>query len=648
MADKVLAVNLETQTAPRIRETASKEWVLFGTEDNENLYPQFLVDLYYNSSTHASIINSTAEMIAGQDIECEETDNLAAYTKLKKFMANANGKETMHQIVKKLAFDFKLYGAYALNVIYSLDRTEIVEVHHIPAERIRSAKPNAMGVVDTYFVSANWADTRNNEPQAVPAFNLNDRTSPSQILYTGRYSPEMDAYYAPDYVSGCNWALIDQHIAEFHLNNIQNGFAGSYFISFANGVPSQKERFAIENSLKNKFTGTNAAGRFVLTFSESKDRIPEITPIAMTNADKQYLALGELIQQNLLVCHRVTSPVLCGIRDTGSGLGNNAEELNSAFEVYLNTVIAGYQNNILRTLDKLFAVNDMALPLYFVQAKPITTTFDIEDMRSVMTQAEIREQLGLADLSETEEVAEDEYSKHNLTEHSKLEKFIADFGEKPETQWELIDEEVVDGEHRDYDFEREINELADLDKIELAKAIEAKPNIIAKDRSEKDKAASQGGTENTVIDQDNVSRDYNNYYKVRYVYTTDNFTTNKSGKSRMFCRKMLAADRVYRKRDILNANSLEVNKGFGPKGVDRYNLFLFKGGPECRHFWMRRIYKTSLRNAKKNISDSQLIGVAKARSEGFTVKRNDKLVAIAPQRMANSGYRSAASKKRNA
>ena len=179
----MINVALETQTAPRVRETASKEWIEYGTEDNTNLYPQFLIDLYYNSSTHASIINSTAEMIAGEDIDCEEDDNMDAYVKLKKFFRNANGKETLHALIKKIAFDFKLQGGYALNIIWSQDRTHISEIHHIPVERIRAGKPNAMGVVDTYFVCSNWADTRQHVPQAVPAFNKNDRTNPSQILY---------------------------------------------------------------------------------------------------------------------------------------------------------------------------------------------------------------------------------------------------------------------------------------------------------------------------------------------------------------------------------------------------------------------------------------------------------------------------------
>jgi len=184
--------------------------------------------------------------------------------------------------------------------------------------------------------------------------------------------------------------------------------------------------------------------------------------------------------------------------------------------------------------------------------------------------------------------------------------------------WELIDEEVVDGEHNDFDFEQVLNEEAN-EKLELASAVSATPN----------KRSSQDG----------VNKSYNDYYKVRYVYATDNFLTNKSGTSRDFCKDMVSAKKIYTKEDLKDANSLVLNKGFGEGGTKKYNIFLYKGGPQCRHFFLRRIYKTSLRAAKSKISSSQLISYTKARSEGFTAEKNDKLVATAPQRMKNNGYK---------
>ena len=626
----ILSINLETSTAPVIQEVRGRDYIEYGTEEWRNLYPQFLIDLYYSSSISAAIINATAEMISAEDliIEDEEDRDLEARVRLQNFMDRANGNESLHEVLKKVAFDFKLQGAFALNVVWSKDRTQIAEIYHVGVEKIRCARPDEFGKTKGYYISSDWANTRTNKPYYVPAFNVNDRTSPNQLLYSGLYSPNMNSYYTPDYVSCNNWALIDSRVSEYHLNNISNGFAGSFMISFANGIPTQEERMQIERSLTEKFCSDTNAGKFVLTFSDDKTRTPEITPISTSDLDKSYLALQELLTSNILSGHRVTSPILMGIRDTGGGLGNNADELNSAANFYLNTVIKPYQDQIVKVLRKIFKVNNMDMPVNFVQLKPITLEFTSEDLKAVMTEEEIRSELGLAPLDV--EVREDFSS-----DKTELDSWIEEFGEDMPEDWELIDEEIVDGEHNDFDFEEELNNKV---KTELAEVIKGNPNIIARDPKEKDKSAEEGGTENTYIDQDGVNKSFNNFYKVRYVYATDEFLTNKSGTSREFCELMVAANKVYRKRDILNANSLKVNEGFGHYGTERYNLFLFKGGPQCRHYWLRRIYKSSLRNAKKPIKDAEIISHTKALSEGFTVKKNDKLVAIPPQRMKNNGY----------
>tara|TARA_R110000850_G_scaffold209179_3_gene335230 strand:- start:284 stop:1237 length:954 start_codon:yes stop_codon:yes gene_type:complete len=312
--------------------------------------------------------------------------------------------------------------------------------------------------------------------------------------------------------------------------------------------------------------------------------------------------------------------------DSASGFSSNADELNAASNYFLNTVCKPYQSHILKTLSKIFEVNGMDMPLMFEQLKPITTKFTNQDLAAVLTPNEIREEMGYAPLDVDVEVRED---LTKMAEVTALESFLDTIEDIPE-DWELVEEEVVDGEHRDFDFEEVLNKTAN-EKIELAEAIVAKPNIIARDPKEKDE-------EGTFIDQDGVNRSFNDYYKVRYIYATDEFLENKSGTSREFCELMVAANKVYRKRDILNANSLDLNPGFGHFGTERYNLFLFKGGPQCRHYWLRRIYKSSLRNAKKPIEDAEVISHTKALSEGFTVKKNDKLVAIPPQRMKNNGY----------
>ena len=675
MKNNILSINLETDTAPVVSEQYGKDWITYGTENWANLYPQFLIDLYYNSSTQAAIINATAEMISAENlvIEDEQDRSEEAVIKMKHFMDRANHNESLHEVIKKIAFDFKLQGAFALNVIWSKDRTQIAEIYHIPVEKIRAAKPNEMGRVEAYYVCNDWSNTRKHKPHRVAAFNTTNRIEANQILYSGLYSPNMNVYHTPDYVAANNWALVDQRVAEFHLNNISNGFAGSYFISFANGVPTQEERLQIERSLEQKFTGANNAGKFVLTFSDDRTRTPEIVPISMADADKQYLALQELLVQNILTGHRVTSPMLMGIKND-TGLGSNVDELNASANFFLNTVVKPYQDHIVKTLRKIFKVNQIDMPVNFVQLKPITLEFTSEDLKGIMTENELRNEMGLEPLdievredfakvgsmvtdgkelplfdsieeaeAEAEKMGCKGYHEHTqdgktyympcenheqitnlnkcgckteLAEDTQLEKFIAEYGEDIPEDWEIIDEENADGEHEDFDFEATLNDLVN-DKLELASTGTARPNS----RSV----------------QDGVNADYNDYYKVRYMYTKDN-ALSQEGETRDFCKLMMAAKKVYRKEDILALTNQPVNAGWGARGAATYSIWLYKGGALCHHYWRRVIYKTSLRNAKSKINNKQIISSAKALSEGFTLRRNSGLVAKAPKRMKNEGF----------
>ena len=662
--ENILSINLETTTAPIIQEVRGRDYIEYGTEDWRNLYPQFLIDLYYNSSTHAAIINATSEMIAGEDLICtDEETNLDAFVKLKKFMRNANSKESLHQLIKKVSFDFKLQGAYAIHVVWNRERTEIAEIYHVPVERVRAGRPNEFGKVDTYFISADWANTRTNKPYPIAAFDTKDRTSASQLIYTGAYSPNMDVYHTPDYIAANNWALVDQRVAEFHLNNIENGFSGSYFISFANGVPTQEERFQIEQSLTEKFTGAKNSGKFILTFSDDRTRTPEITPISVSDADKQYLALQELLVQNILTGHRVTSKTLMGI-DSTNGFSSNTDELINAANFYLNTVVRPFQLNILNTLQTIFSVNNMDLEVEFVQLKPITVQFDSKTVREVMTTDEIRESLGLEPLGdeatveqevkfakvgmidgepvfstiqEAEEHAKTKgcegYHEHELegetvymacdghAEATELSKFIAEFGEDIPEGWEMIDDEIVDGEHQDFDFEAELNKIA-TEKFDFVRTGRANPNV----RSE----------------QDGLNKAGDEFFKVRYVYTKNN-SLSQEGETRSFCKLMMATKKVYRKEDILRMSSIPVNPGWGPRGAATYSCWLYKGGGNCHHYWKRRIFQAPASDEgfvvyPDNITTDKIITATKARSEGFTIKRNDSLVARAPKTMKNEGF----------
>ena len=217
-------------------------------------------------------------------------------------------------------------------------------------------------------------------------------------------------------------------------------------------------------------------------------------------------------------------------------------------------------------------------------------------------------------------------------ENLNLSKFIKEFGEDIPQDCELIHEEKVGDEHIEFDFEYMLNDLVD-EKIQLASTGRALPG--------------------RKSEQDGISKKTYDYYRVRYVYAEDEFLTRKSGKQRPFCRQMMGANKLYRKEDIVRLDKIAVNPGWGKGGADTYSIWLadqvkccdakkhkfYKGGGNCHHFWLRQIYKTTLGVSKTTkIEDADIIGYTKARSEGFTAKKNNVKVAKPPKRMKNKGF----------
>ena len=609
--NRLLQVYLQQQTAPKITENAANDWVSYGDGEYKNMYPQFLIDIYNSSATHSAIVNASSAMIAGGEILIEEDGgNLSAFVQLKKFLASVNRNgETAHELVTKLAFDLKLFGAYAINIIWSKDKSKIAEMHHIPVEQVRVGRKNESGLVDEYYVSSDWGNYRKKEhtPRRVAAYNKLDRSEPSQIIYCGIYSPGMEAYFTPDYLSSTNWILTDHLTSEFHLSNITNGFSPSFWINFNNGIPTQEERHKIEHQIKEKFNGAGNAGKFVLTFSDDANSAPQLQPISLSDADKQYTVLNELCIQNIMIGHRVTSPMLLGVKTEGQLGGRN--ELMTAYELYSNTVINPMKDIALKGLKMVLDCNNINLPISLSEISPLSSMFDADVLTDVLTQDEIREQLGYKPLEQAEEV------NSRFSEQSALDHFLANYGEDEDLEnWEMIDEEDASDEHEDFDFEY------NLEKLHLART----------GTSRAERKSEQDGFDKNL-----------NLYRVRYVYTGK--SKSDTGE-REFCKKMMAANKVYRKEDIIgqahSLSSIPANPDLSGNKSGIYNIWLHKGGANCHHRWYRRIYFKKFGEGKPNINTDKVITTTKARSQGFKPEANEQLVPVAPIDRKNRGYKS--------
>jgi hypothetical protein len=124
------------------------------------------------------------------------------------------------------------------------------------------------------------------------------------------------------------------------------------------------------------------------------------------------------------------------------------------------------------------------------------------------------------------------------------------------------------------------------------------------------------------------------YFITRYVYA-GSFTHDNM---RPFCKKMVEAGKLYRKEDIVSMENVAVNPGWGPNGADTYDIWFYKGGGNCRHFWEKRVY-VDAKGAKINPNDpdAKRIAVSLAERMGYKV-RNNALVAKLPEDMPYNGF----------
>jgi hypothetical protein len=381
---QVHVVGLSSYTRPEIKEVHNRDWISYGDDNN---YFQYLIDRYNGSPTNNAAINGIAEMIYGKGLDAVESkDKVKEYEEMKSLFTK--------KVIKKICYDYKMMGQAAVQVIYSKDRKKIAQIAHIPVETLRAEKCDENGDITGYYYSNDWTKTKTNDQLLrIPAFGYSKEAI--EILYIKPYRAGFHYYSPVDYQGGLQYSELEEEIANYHINNIQNGLAPSMLINFNNGIPTEEQRDEIERSIQEKFSGSSNAGKFILAFNDSKELSATIEPVILSDAHQQYQFLSDESMKKVMVSHRIVSPMLVGIKDN-SGLGNNAEELETASILMDNTVIRPMQLTILDELERLLDYNKIDLEIYFKTLQPLEFT----DLTNAITDAEIEKETGVKKDSE--------------------------------------------------------------------------------------------------------------------------------------------------------------------------------------------------------------------------------------------------------
>lgn len=350
-------IKLNSDEIYRMSEQPTKKWVNYG---RDNDYPYYLRNLFTSSPTHQSLINGISYIITSNGLKVDEITEPRAKAFVKLQFTN--------DLVKKLAFDLKIYGFCVLKC-FGIDKCYKVE--YAEAIKYRSGVKDDQGIIKTYWYCEDWTNSYKYKPIEYNLLEYNETDNISLYVFQ---LPKIgyDYYSCPDYISGLESGFIplEYEIGNFHYNSILNGLAPSMLVNYNNGQPSDEIANEIEKDILKKWGGSSNAGRFILNFNDSKEEAATMETVQTSDLDKQYEFLSRESMEKILISHRayLVSEIF-GLK-AANGFANNSDELKTHYSLWYEIVIMPFQKILIDGFQEILEKNMMYAELTFSKYDP--------------------------------------------------------------------------------------------------------------------------------------------------------------------------------------------------------------------------------------------------------------------------------------
>lgn len=339
--DPYIETNIVSPTEKTI---PGKDFIEWGTN---NLYPDFLQDLYDNVATLRSVIDGCVDYIAGDDVTI-----LPLRPNIEDGVMNSKG-DTIQEQIRDVAQDEETYGGFALQVIRGKDGKPS-EVYYIDMRFLRMNKE-----CNVFYYCEDWKRRGKKNVIVYPKFDKSldwakltdeerNRHASSILFVKGN---RKQTYPSPRYAAVIKPCETERCVDDFHLNEINNGFAGSYIVNFNNGRPTPEVMEEIEKLFNEKFAGHKNAGRLAFSWNENRATATTIESIQVVDFSAKYQSLEKTARQRIFTAFRA-NPNLFGIPT--ESLGFSQEEYESAFRLFNRTHVRPIQRKIADAYDTIY------------------------------------------------------------------------------------------------------------------------------------------------------------------------------------------------------------------------------------------------------------------------------------------------------
>jgi capsid portal protein len=315
---------------PREGANNGRGYVTWGDADD---YPNFLYTCYTECPMLETVINGTIDFVTGNGVITAP-------------MEYPNRKhETWEELLNKLTADYLTFGIAYLQVIRD-NAGRVAEFYHLDSRFMRSDLYNEMFYYNEEFGKKYG---RKNKTIIYPKFVRDAFDVPASVIYI-KTPMSRATYGVPVWGAAIRSVMAEIEIDKFHLNELTNNFTASAIINFNNGQPTEEEADEIETDIIEKLTGSDNAGRFVLSFNNGKDNATTIERLNTDDFDKRYESLAKKTENQIYTAFGA-NPNLFGCASEAAS-GFNQEEFESAFKIYNRCRVRPIQMRMIDAFDK--------------------------------------------------------------------------------------------------------------------------------------------------------------------------------------------------------------------------------------------------------------------------------------------------------
>jgi hypothetical protein len=577
MSFEILKINFAESKLPKFKEQKQKGFITYG---EKNDFPETLLEFYKRSPKHGAILKQKARFVAGS--ECIIEGNEAAL----KMLDFVNPYEGLHDLKGKLALDYELFNGFCFEVHYN-KLGEISKLYHLDFSRVRTNDHTE------YFYALDWQKAKTDDIKTYPAFNP-EKAQPFsvQLYYHRQYDAGLGVYPLPPYIHGLQYIEIDVEIANFHNNNIRNGFSNGTLVQLFKGEPTPEQARKFERKFKDRTTGTDNAGGLIIQFNDNNEKPAEISQIQPSDLDKQFLQLNEAVNDEIFTAHNFP-PILMGQKADGQLGARN--ELIEAYEVFHKSYVNQRQAQLDRCLEYVADFVYPGVKLSTQDSEFIGIDYIGLYQAGILTKNETREALGFEPIAEpTPAPVAAQFNDVTKWLVTDLELF-AQFGESAERFAEMTFEELTDNELKvlaiiEDNPKANIQELSkgtdisEKEVVKILRVLQDAGKIEWTNRAIKITDIGRGD----IGDSGGVPK-----IELRYKYDLDPNAPKlqPGGESREFCKEMMKMNRLYTRAEIDQLTQ-----------ILGYDVWKRRGGwytvpdstppihiPSCRHLW-KQVY----------------------------------------------------------